>query len=145
MLPERRTSMGRHRRVCGAALLVLGLCLGGPVVAQAQDPSQYPSLFNSRPFQRWWWSFQQRAYPLSDIPVDAKTHALQQIQQFKARQAPTAPAGVVPGDSWTNIGPAPVAGFFTASAGRRAVSSPMPLAPPVIKATLPLSLGMPLQ
>jgi hypothetical protein len=54
------------------ALLFFALPTASAQPQQPVDPWQYPSLVKSKPFQRWWWAFQMRAYPLGDIPADAK-------------------------------------------------------------------------
>ncbi|MBI3329700.1 MAG: hypothetical protein HYZ81_23710, partial [Nitrospinae bacterium] len=90
--------------------LTLGL-LAGDGAAQPQplvDPWQFPDLTNSKPFQRWWWAFQQRAYPLEDVPEGARLQALQQIEQSKVTLP--APSQPVPGSAWITIGPAPILG-----------------------------------
>ncbi len=98
----------------------LTLCLlGSDGAAQPEQPVdlwQFPQLTNSKPFQRWWWAFQQRAYPLGYIPEDAQLRALQQIEQFQAGLAPTSQP--VQGDRWVNIGPAPILAGTTAYSGR---------------------------
>ena len=94
--------------------LVYFCVLGNEVSAQqdpAVDPWQFPELTNSKPFQRGWWAFEQRAYPLGDIPDGAKLRALGQIRAFKARQSLQPQA--VQGNIWVNIGPAPIQGGQT--------------------------------
>src|SRR2546422_1580008 len=83
---------------------------------QPVDLWQFPKLTESKPFQRWWWAFQQRAYPLGEIPKDAKMRALHEIEQSASAFAPASqPVG---GDAWVNIGPAAIQGFFGGSSGR---------------------------
>ncbi len=102
--------MINFKRLWLILLAGLLLCfLAGEGAAQ-QMPSVDPALANSKQFQRWWWAFQQRAYPLGDIPKDAKLRALQQIEQFKASLPPALQP--VPG-GWVNIGPAPIMGGQT--------------------------------
>ncbi len=103
----------RLRTILVAAL---SLTLGFTAVArgEAPDPWQYPDLVNSKPFQRWWWEFHQRAYPLQDIPEGARTRAFAQIGQAAAAPPPAAP---VSGNTWTNIGPAPISGGQIGGAG----------------------------
>jgi len=92
--------------------VVLALCLlareGAAQQAQPVDPWQFPKLANSKPFQRWWWQYEQRAYPLGGIPEHARLRALQQIEQAKAGLPSTSQP--VAGGGWTNIGPAPING-----------------------------------
>ncbi|MBI2867290.1 MAG: hypothetical protein HYX97_03010 [Chloroflexi bacterium] len=94
------------------SIVVLALCvLANAVPAPAQqtaDPWQFPRLTDSQPFQRWWWAYQQRAYPLDEIPEGVQLRALQQIEQLKASLPLTSQA--VQGDRWVNIGPAPIDG-----------------------------------
>jgi hypothetical protein len=68
-------------------------------------------LVTSKPFQRWYWAFQQRAYPVGAIPDGARQRALEQISQANTAPAPTAPLAV--GDQWLSIGPAPIQGGET--------------------------------
>ncbi|MGH8007987.1 MAG: WD40/YVTN/BNR-like repeat-containing protein, partial [Candidatus Binatia bacterium] len=92
--------------------VVLALCfLRGDGAAQLAGPIdlfQFPELTDSKPFQRWWWAFQQRAYPLGEVPVNAQLHALQQVEQSKAVLPPAAQP--VSGSTWINVGPAPILG-----------------------------------
>lgn len=93
--------------------LFLFLFAGETVAQQAQplDPWQFPELVNSKRFQRWWWAFHQRAYPLEDIPTGAKLRALQEIEQFKAGLP--SPSQLLLAPMWVNIGPAPILGGQT--------------------------------
>jgi hypothetical protein len=99
--------------------------LAAAAVAQERqpvDPWQYPSLVKSKDFQRWWWAFQQRAYPLGYIPANAKLRALEQIERTKASQ-PEAAAAAISGTAWFNIGPAPEQdGQIGATGGTRPMS-----------------------
>jgi photosystem II stability/assembly factor-like uncharacterized protein len=100
--------MSLSRRLSTPLLLALGLVVGvgtGEAQNAQVDPWQVPNLVNSRIFQRWWWEFEQRAYPLADIPADAKSRALRQIEQAKSRAPRT-----IAGNTWVNIGPAPQTG-----------------------------------
>src|SRR5262249_25550176 len=93
------------------AIALVSLALAGVATAQtppADDPWLYPGLVSSKPFQRAWWAFQQRAYPIGDIPLGAKVRALRQIEQVKTLQA--APLAPVAGAAWFTIGPAPILG-----------------------------------
>src|SRR5947199_4845477 len=104
--------MANPKRSWLVLLVALALCLvSGDGTAQQEqpvDPWQLPKLANSKPFQRWWWAFQQRAYPLDDIPKNARQHALQEIAQSQAALPPS--SQLVQGDRWVNIGPAPILG-----------------------------------
>ena len=62
-------------------ILVLWL-LAGEGAAQQMPPVD-PALANSKQFQRWWWAFQQRAYPLGDIPTDAKVRAFRRSNSLR--------------------------------------------------------------
>ena len=107
--------MSLSRRLSVAISIVLVLVAGvAGVGAQSPDPVdpwQFPNLVDSRPFQRWWWGFQQRAYPLAEIPANAKSRALEQIKRTKTAQ------GAVAGNIWVNIGPAPELGGQIGSTG----------------------------
>src|SRR5207244_4020002 len=102
------------------------VCLGaGDGAAQQEqpvDPGVYhPKLVNKKHFQRWWWGYQQRAYPLGEIPDGAQLSALQQIEQSKAALAATSQP--VSGSTWVNIGPAPILGGQVGrTGGTRAMS-----------------------
>jgi hypothetical protein len=58
-------------------LLVVLLLAGRGTVAQQQDSF---GLINSKPFKRWNWAFEQRAYPIGHIPEGALTRALEQVR-----------------------------------------------------------------
>ena len=93
----------------GVLLLVCCLVSDGMTQQEAVvDPFQFPVLTNRKAFQRWWWAFSQRAYPLGEIPAGAQLRAMQQIEQAQASVPPT--AQVVQGTQWVTIGPAPLSG-----------------------------------
>lgn len=101
------------------------LFLGSEGIAQQErsmEPDGFPvKLTQRKAFQRWWWEFAQRAYPLDDIPQNARLNAMQQIEEFKAAQPPL--DALVSGTTWVNIGPAPIAGGQIGSTtGARLVS-----------------------
>ena len=50
-----------------------------------------PSVINSKPFQRAYWEFYQRAFPLGYIPKGAKGRAAKQIEEFKAKKSFSSP------------------------------------------------------
>jgi len=89
-----------------ALLLVAGVGRAEAQAPEDVDPWQFPNLVNSRHFQRWWSAFQERAYPLGEIPADTKIRALEAIRRAKAARRDTgaADAGVV----WVGLGPAPI-------------------------------------
>ena len=89
-------------------VLIAGVGGAGAQSPDQVDPWQFPNLIKNRYFQSWWWAFQQRAYPLSDIPTGAKLRALEQIERTKTGQLDS-PADVA-GNVWVNIGPAPQTG-----------------------------------
>lgn len=99
--------------------IILAACFlageGASQPGQAVDPWQFPKLINRKPFQRWWWAFRQRAYPLNDIPANARLRALQVIEQSKAGFPPTVQPA--PGNTWVSIGPAPILGGQIGKAG----------------------------
>ncbi|TAK06395.1 hypothetical protein EPO44_05460, partial [bacterium] len=124
--------MANLKRLWLIPFVVLVLWLLAGYGAAQQMPQVPPALANSKQFQRWWWAFQQRAYPLGDIPKDAKLRALQQIEQFKA----SLPPALQPGGNWINIGPAPIVGgvdpdgdLNPKSSGRVAAIAVSPLDP----------------
>src|SRR5256712_6998263 len=84
------------------AVLLVSLISGGGATGQEQavDFWQFPKLSQSKAFQRWWWAFQQRAYPLGDIPKDALLRAQRQIEETKVGLSPTSQS--VQGSTWMN-------------------------------------------
>ena len=66
---------------------------------------------DGKPYKRWEWAFQQRAYPLNEIPAGAMERAERQLRAWKGRflQLGLQPT---PG-RWANIGPAPITGGQT--------------------------------
>ncbi len=100
--------MAHLERRCLILLVILAAVLLADQGTAQQMPS-FPAAFEKRkPFQRWWWAFEQRAYPLGHIPAGARERALQQIEQSKAALPP--PPQPVRGDQWVSIGPAPILG-----------------------------------
>ncbi|MEO8428745.1 MAG: hypothetical protein ABI651_16730 [Verrucomicrobiota bacterium] len=82
----------------------------GPALRREQlsGLTEFPALLtNSIQFQREWWFYQQRAYPLGYIPTNARLRALHQIEQFRA-SVPGTIAAALGTQRWVNIGPAPI-------------------------------------
>ena len=80
---------------------------GEQTVAQKQQRSpeallELAPLANSKPFQRMWWNWHQRAYPSLEIPSDARERALDAITTWQSRQPATEGGGA---PLWTSIGP----------------------------------------
>src|SRR2546425_11037734 len=101
------------RRTWTILVVALAVCVGaGDGAAQQEQPMDpgvyHPKLVNKKPFQRWWWAYLQRAYPLGEVADGAQLRALQQIEQSKAALAATSQP--VSGNTWVNIGPAPILG-----------------------------------
>jgi photosystem II stability/assembly factor-like uncharacterized protein len=97
-----------------------GLSFADPavLVGDPTQPSLYPKLVERKAFQRQRWHFEQRAYPLADVPPRALEGAVAEI----AAAQPFFPR-VVSGLTWTNIGPAPEnGGQIGAAVGVRPVS-----------------------
>lgn len=93
------------------SVMIIAPCLFGVKASAQQEPSvdpwRFPELTRRGFFLRAWREFEQRAYPLGDIPVGAKLGAFRQIEQFRARRSPIV-TQAVPGNVWINIGPAPI-------------------------------------
>ena len=75
-----------------AIVFTFGLFAGDAAVQGQQpvDPWHFPQLANSRFFQRWWWAFQQRAYPLGYLPPGVRETALRQAHAAALAQAQAA-------------------------------------------------------
>jgi hypothetical protein len=59
-------------------------------------------------YERAWWAFQQRAYPLGHIPAGAQMRALRQTRAARAARVSSAGGAAAGGDRWIGIGPAPI-------------------------------------
>ncbi|MGH9362940.1 MAG: WD40/YVTN/BNR-like repeat-containing protein, partial [Thermoanaerobaculia bacterium] len=97
----------RTRRFCLAAVAAVALLL--PVTAAALDRAffwQFEELVSRKPFLRWFWFWDQRAYPQDEIPAGALQRGFDQTEAFAATQ----PAGADTALQWTAIGPSPVLG-----------------------------------
>ncbi|MCG8457940.1 MAG: hypothetical protein MI919_16810 [Holophagales bacterium] len=96
----------RSARFVLSIALLLG-AVGGTATAQNKDPrtifEEHPELAESKQFQRFWWSWSQRALPAGRIPPDAMSRAAAQLEAFRA-------AGPTRGTSamWESIGPTPI-------------------------------------
>src|SRR5262245_48732154 len=101
-------------------LLVVGVGAAEAQTLQDVDPWQFPNLVNSRHFQRWWSAFQDRAYPLGEIPTEAKHRALEQTRRATTarRDAGAADSGAV----WFELGPAPQLGARPVSGRATAIA-----------------------
>lgn len=100
--------------------------LAAAAVAQFQpqgvDRSQFQGLKGVKPFERWLWEFEQRAYPLDRIPEGAKDRAFQRTREAKAAKAPRPAKGapltsdLITGSVWQSLGPKPIQGGQTTPA-----------------------------
>jgi hypothetical protein len=78
--------------MCASTRLSLAAAAASAVLALAGGaPGQTPSApamnagspyTNSLDYQRWWWTFQQRAYPLGYIPLDGLSWQLLAASTF---------------------------------------------------------------
>ena len=112
------------RPALGAVFAAATLALLAPAASGESEPPareealRYPALADSKPFQRSWWSWEQRSYPLGYIPFGAKTRALEQIERWHAENDARAFS-----TSFFSIGPAPVlGGQIGATGGTRPMS-----------------------
>ena len=97
----------RTRRFRLAAAVAVALSL--PPTAAALDRAffwQFEELVSRKPFLRWFWKWDQRAYPLDEIPDGALQRGVAQTEAFTATQA----TGVDTPLQWTAIGPSPILG-----------------------------------
>ena len=90
-------------------LLSLSLLCADATAQQGRpfDPSDFHSLAASEHFQRWWWAFHQRAYPLADIPEGAKLRALAEIDRLKVRKSKNGKNLMAPSNSFRSLTSAP--------------------------------------
>ncbi|HVF62235.1 MAG TPA: hypothetical protein VNJ70_20685 [Thermoanaerobaculia bacterium] len=99
------THRTRRFRLAAAAAVALSL----PPTAAALDRAffwQFEELVSRKPFLRWFWVWDQRAYPLDEIPAGALQRGVAETEAFAATQA----AGADSPLQWTAIGPSPVLG-----------------------------------
>jgi len=102
--------------------LLLMLVMTGIAAAQepprAPDAFQFPDLINRKAFQRWWWAYEQRAYPLGEIPDKAHWRGLERSAMNSV------PLSIEPAatNKWVSLGPAPIVG---GQIGRTLVSRKM--------------------
>lgn len=106
-------------------ITLLALCFGfGRGVAQEQDDLvqfwKYPKLTAKKPFQRWWWLYQQRAYPAAYVPERAIVLAMEQMREYELSMART--GETIQGEIWQSVGPAPILG---GQIGRTSGTRPM--------------------
>ncbi|MBI1742567.1 hypothetical protein HYR54_05800 [Candidatus Acetothermia bacterium] len=88
-----------------ALTFYLTLWLGSSLVPLAQFDGESPESSSEIP-DRADWLFDQRAYPLGYIPMNARLNALNQLDALTQNQSlALAP---VQGNLWTGLGPAPV-------------------------------------
>ncbi len=85
-----------------AAMLILG---AASAPAQQRDPEEifeFETLTGSKPFQRYWWAWYQRAYPQMEIPAGALVRAWERQEASERR-------GVFPtAGTFQPIGPRPI-------------------------------------
>lgn len=89
--------------------LLISVGLAAQDSSAVDDATLYPSLANSKPFKRWQWGFEQRAYPMGEIPEGAFGRAMEQIEDLeltRTRQRLLTPAANA--NTWVSIGPAPI-------------------------------------
>lgn len=82
----------------------------------AIDPFQFDALANSKAFRRWHWAFQQRAYPLMDIPDGAHARASEEAERL--REIRRLDSVTLQNEQWTSIGPGPIIAGSTPWSGR---------------------------
>ena len=92
-----------------AAAVAVALLLPSATALRAIDRDffwQFEELISRKPFLRWFWFWDQRAYPLADIPPDALQEGFAQTEGFVATQEGGADTSL----QWTAIGPSPLKG-----------------------------------
>src|SRR5258705_256295 len=99
--------------VCLSIMLVFSQ-LGVSVAGLLDSDGTLGSLTNRVQYQRWRWVFDQRAYPLGDLPSRARVKALDEIKKTKQARAFAVAGGTM--EHWINIGPAPILGGQTTTA-----------------------------
>ncbi len=103
--------MFRSRKSLWILLTITASLLGTVIVRSQQNPSPGRSE-DRKPYKRWEWAYQQRAYPRNEIPEHALERAEQQLQQWQ-RRFRLEGLEASPG-RWVNLGPAPLTGGQTA-------------------------------
>src|ERR1051326_4781385 len=97
----------RLARLLSASAFVLAAVTS---TAQESDPGRRPTRSEIRA-QRSEWLYQQRAFPLGEIPAHGRERALDQIKKSKEKGHQTLSAQALAGEAderWVNIGPAPI-------------------------------------
>jgi hypothetical protein len=97
------------RLLLGSAIVLFLAERPLPDRREAVGPWLLPAAGEGDDFQRWWWAFEQRAYPLGDIPEEALPRAMEEMRRADAR-ALSAPVRLSAGGRWASIGPAPMTG-----------------------------------
>jgi hypothetical protein len=89
-------------------LTLLAILAGtlGRCAADGAPPNIPAKLAESRVFQRAWWMFQQRAYPLGEIPAGAYERAREEAHRVRLAGLTPEPTAVA--DRWQSIGPVPI-------------------------------------
>lgn len=118
-----RPAMFPRSRILLVTMITISFLAPAAGVAQRQpqgvDRSQFQRLRGSKPFERWLWEYEQRAYPLDRIPEGAKERAFQRTRQAKAARAPRPAKGALTSEAvtgsgvWQNLGPKPILGGQT--------------------------------
>ncbi len=105
MLPV--SAPGRLRGA-GAAVVAALLLAALPAVSLDRDfLFQFPNLVELKPFLRWYWAWDQRAYPLDEVPEGALAAGLEQTQAAEAEQSAGALGSLL---VWESLGPSPLVG-----------------------------------
>ena len=118
-------AMFPRSRISLVTMITISL-LAAPAAAVAQsqsqgvDRSQFQRLRGVKPFERWLWEFEQRAYPLDRIPEGAKDRAFKRTKEAKAASTPRPAKGAavltsqaITGSVWQSLGPKPIQGGQT--------------------------------
>lgn len=110
-------------RISLVTLIIISLLTPAAVAQvkpQGVDRSQFQRLRGVKPFERWLWEFEQRAYPLDRIPEGAKDRAFKRTKEAKAASAPRPAKGAaaltsqaITGSVWQSLGPKPITGGQT--------------------------------
>lgn len=101
------------------SFIFISAVLSSPANAASENQKNVkvpPEVEKSKPYQRWKWFFEQRAYPTGVIPAGANARALKQIKEAKEKASKGPKSSTVSGAS-TSLSSA--AGSLTAIAGDR--------------------------
>lgn len=105
---KRKRPVKRLVPIIAAIVVLFALAM----VVVSQQPRERSGENESKPYRRWEWAYEQRAYPRKEIPDDVLDRAWRRLRSWRElpqKKGSFRALGLQPSPGrWVNIGPAPI-------------------------------------